>query len=656
MVELGQFTLMLAHFLCSYAVIVDLLGVWRKNDGLMKSGRNATISCMLCLSVAIAVLLTLLVKSDFSVNYVAQHTSLALPLAYKLSALWAGASGSILLWLWMQVGFVLIVFCRSEKNNRVFAANARALANFVSVFFLIVMIHDENPFAVAAIAPADGAGLNPLLQHPAMVFHPPTLFVGYAGFIIPCAWAFAVMKHRDIHGPVPLYERTRNWILWSWVFLTIGIVLGAWWAYEELGWGGYWAWDPVENASLMPWLVGTALLHCSRTFRARSTVSRWLKILSILTFSLCVFGTYLTRSGLVSSVHAFPDPGWSILYIVLLVHLFIIAAVLMIRKHLRERGHPREGSTRGMKYIVYNNYLLLFLTFVVMVGTLFPFLSGLFSEKKISLQPEYFTKITSPVGAVFLLFLAICPHLLRFGFNLKWRPIVALIIAAGSIAIWFFTKSIAGAFLLIAAFAAVSLVVELIGYELKLKADRRNDSHRRRNARWYGARVVHIGVVMIFFGIAGSGGFNVEEYVALKPGQSKQIRDFKLVYEGLEAVQGPNFTASTANISVYRNRVAVADEPTESSDRHGKLLTVLRPSKAVYAASKKAVSEVSIRRTLASDLYLALTDVNHTNDLINLRILINPLINWIWIGGIVMVIGTSMVLTALYTRKHKSHQ
>ena len=419
MVELGQFMLVLAHFLSSYAVIVDLLGVWRKNDGLMKSGRNATISCMLCLTVAITALLILLVKSDFSVNYVARHTSLALPLAYKLSALWAGASGSLLLWLWMQVGFILIVFCRSEARNRVFSANARALANFVSVFFLIVMIHDENPFAVTAIAPVDGAGLNPLLQHPAMVLHPPTLFVGYAGFLVPCAWAFAVMKHRDIHGPIPLYNRARNWILWSWVFLTIGIVLGAWWAYEELGWGGYWAWDPVENASLMPWLVGTALLHCSRTFRARSTISRWLKILSILTFSLCVFGTYLTRSGLVASVHAFPDPGWSILYIVLLVHLFLIATVLMIRKNIREKGHPREGSTRGMKYIVYNNYLLLFLTFVVLIGTLFPFLSGLFSDKKISLQPEYFTKITSPVGAVFLLFLAICPHLLRFGFNIK---------------------------------------------------------------------------------------------------------------------------------------------------------------------------------------------------------------------------------------------
>ncbi len=651
MADLGQFSLLLAQFLCGYAVIVDLLGVWRKDDGLIKSGRNATVSCMLCLTVAMAALWVLLIKSDFAVSYVAQHTSKALPLEYKISALWAGAAGSLLLWLWMQVGFIILVFCRSESKHRIFAANARAIANFVSVFFLFIMINDKNPFALTAVAAADGAGLNPLLQHPAMVLHPPTLFVGYAGFAVPFAWAFALVKHKDTEGPIPLYDRARNWILWAWVFLTIGIVLGAWWAYEELGWGGYWAWDPVENSSLMPWLTATALLHCSRTFRARSAVSKWLKVLSIITFSLCVFGTFLTRYGLVSSVHAFPDPGMGMLFMVLLIHIWLFAAYLFVRKHFREKNLPKTASTRGMKFIFYNNYLFLTLTFVVLIGTLFPFLSSLVSEKQISLKPEYFTKITSPCGILLVLFIAICPYLLRHGFNKNWRPIGMLITATVAIVVWLFTKSLANLFFVASGFALVSLTVEIIGYELKLALSRRGGSGQRRNLRWYGARVVHVGVIMMFIGIAGSGGYGIEEQFALRPGQSARVANFKLVYDKMTADHGPNFTAMYANISVYRTDASQKDRDESAAEDNANLITILKPAKAIYPASGKSVSEVSIRRTLAGDLYLALTAADTNTKLINLRVLIKPLINWIWIGGILMTIGAFLVLTALYTRK-----
>ncbi|RPJ36922.1 MAG: heme lyase CcmF/NrfE family subunit, partial [Planctomycetaceae bacterium] len=318
MAEFGQFALRLGLFLSVYAILADLLGRWRRRSELLVSARNATIGCLLCLTVAAAALWALLVQGDFSVNYVAEHTARALPLVYKLTAFWAGAAGSLLLWLWLQSGFIVFAFSRCSGGFERFCAGARVAANLVAAFFFLVLIFDKDPFSASVITPSDGAGLNPLLQHPAMVLHPPALFLGYAAFAVPFVWAFAALKREDSNGSPVLFDRARNWSLFAWIFLTIGIGLGAWWAYEELGWGGYWAWDPVENSSLMPWLTGTALLHCARTYRANSRTATWFMVLAIVTFSLCIFGTFLTRYGLVSSVHAFPDPGLGILFIVLL--------------------------------------------------------------------------------------------------------------------------------------------------------------------------------------------------------------------------------------------------------------------------------------------------------------------------------------------------
>ncbi|MHC5086419.1 MAG: cytochrome c biogenesis protein CcsA, partial [Planctomycetota bacterium] len=275
MVDLGQFSLLLALFLSGYAVIADLAGSVRKDAGFMKSGHNATAAALLCLTTATAALWVVLLKSDFRVIYVAAHTARSLPLAYKISALWAGAPGSLLLWLWLQVAFVVFVFCKGKTSRGIFASHGRAIANLVSVFFLLVMIKDKNPFEVSTIAPVDGAGLNPLLQHPAMVLHPPILFIGYAAFAIPFAWAVAAIKHPKTETTIPLLEQSKRWTMVAWAFLTAGILLGAWWAYEELGWGGYWAWDPVENSSLMPWLTGTALIHCFRAFHSRGKTHLW---------------------------------------------------------------------------------------------------------------------------------------------------------------------------------------------------------------------------------------------------------------------------------------------------------------------------------------------------------------------------------------------
>ncbi len=626
MVELGHFSLLLALFLSAYAIVADLLGL-RPRAQLTAAARNATIAGFLALTVAMAALWTLLLKSDFSVTYVAEHTARDLPVAYKFSSLWAGASGSLLLWLWLQVGLIVWVFCRDRGQPPSFLAGARILANLVSVYFLFVLIFDKHPFDLSMVTPDDGAGLNPLLQHPAMALHPPTLFVGYAAFVIPFLWALVAIVDRSPRAVEFFRQRIAAWILWAWLFLTVGIVLGAWWAYEELGWGGYWAWDPVENSSLLPWLTATALLHCARIYTAGSGIVRWLIFLSLTTFSLCIFGTFLTRYGLVSSVHAFPEPGLGILFLVLLANLWLIAGVLAV---VRIRVGPAEAPTRSglTRWVCRHNWLMLALAFVIFVGTLFPFFSGLLSDQKIQLEPAYFTKITAPGGLLLLLFIGICPYLVRSGLRAGARTIAGGLTAVAAVVAWVVYHRLAVACFIVCGYALANLLADVVA--------------RRRSAgpwplRWVGARMVHLGVVVAFVGIAGSGGYDTEEHKAMLPGDTVEVGSYRVTYDGLEAEHGPNFTAVTANVAIGRDN---------------RPLGRLRPALAFYGASdKRTSSEIDVRRTLGGDLYLALTEVDNATQRINMTILTKPLINWIWIGSMISALGAVLVLAALYGRR-----
>jgi len=627
MPEFGQFALRLGLLLSAYAILVDTIGRrWQRRE-LLASGRNATVGCLLCLTAACVALEILLARSDFTVQYVAENTSRALPFAYKLTALWAGAAGSLLLWLWLQTGFVVLAFARSDRDSERFCATARAAANLVAVFFFLVLIFDKDPFSLSVTTPRDGAGLNPLLQHSAMVLHPPALFLGYAAFAIPYAWVFAALRRDGAGEPPIFFPLARRGALFAWMFLTVGIALGAWWAYEELGWGGYWAWDPVENASLIPWLTATALLHCARTFRVGTKTALWFMVLALVTFSLCIFGTFLTRYGLVSSVHAFPEPGLGILFLVLLVVIWVVGGPLIVLGHLRPSTKAQTQGP-GLRFVFWNNWLMVFLAFVVLVGTLFPFFSGLVSSQKITLKSDYFTKITAPGGLILLLLLGACPHLMRHGLGRSWRTLGAIVTAVAALAIWVLAHHLAIAYLVACAFVAINLVADFIQRHKRRPASD-EATPGRASLRWYGARIVHLGVLLAFVGIAGSGGFDLEKQVALKPGERTQVGNFELVYDGLDAQHGANFTAVKADVSVYRGQTCIAK---------------LRPAIAFYAQADKRTSEVDVRRTLAGDLYLALTEADSTTKLINLTIFLKPLINWIWIGSGLMVLGTALVL------------
>lgn len=635
MAELGTFSLRLAIFIAAYAVLIDITGLWRRDNALIKSARNATWACWLCLSAAIVVLLIALVNCDFSINYVAAHTSKALPLAYRLSALWAGAAGSLLLWLWMQVGLSALVFSKTTPNEKNYAAYARITINVISCFFLVVLLFDKNVFATSLMPPSDGAGLNPLLQHPAMVLHPPTLFIGYAAYIIPFAWAIAVMVAPYSKTRPAFFIQARNWMLVAWLFLTIGNALGSWWAYEELGWGGFWAWDPVENSSLMPWLIGTALLHSFKRFRPGAGTGRWVIVLSLLTYSFCIFGTFLTRYGLVSSVHAFPDPGLGILFLILLALVWLLVAFLALR---RFRSSDRVNSAKTIKgdgIILSVNWILSILVIIILVGTLFPFFSGLLSSDKISLQPEFFTKMTAPAGLLLLLLIGLCPYISRYGLKSSWRVILGVIIAVASVALWFIYKALAVPCFVICGYVMLNIIADFF-LRRGSGRDKSDKPLARRRLSWYGARLAHIGVVMMFLGIAGSEGYSKEELAALRPGQSIAVGSYDISFDKITREEGPNFSLTVAEISVAKA---------------GETFT-MKPALSHYEG-KQTTSEVDIKRSLAGDLYIALTAVEQGDRLINLRILIKPLINWLWLGSIVLIIGTIIVLISWYGNRKK---
>ncbi len=636
MADLGQFALVLALFLAGYGVLADGLGLLRKQRMLLHSGRNALAASWLCLSVAVVMLLIAMVQCDFSLKYVYENCSRDLPFAYRISALWAGSAGSLLFWLWLQSSMAGWVFCRGNASGENFAALARLGCQVVSVFFLVAMIFDRNPFEVAAAAQADGIGLNPLLQHPAMVLHPPLLFMGYAGYIVPCAWALAALAFKDHPAGTPYFSQSRNWMLWAWIYLSIGIALGAWWAYEELGWGGFWAWDPVENASLMPWFTGTALLHCYNRYKPGSALAKWLIVMCVVTYCLCVFGTFLTRYGLVSSVHAFPDPGLGILFFYLIILIGLVTAILFWRKRRHEPAWGKAEALRGDWIKTTTNWLLVLLMFLVFVGTLFPFFSGLVSQNKITLQPEYFTRITGPFGLFLLLLVGICPHLLSFRLARHWRTIGAATVLAVSIGLWAVTRALTLPCLIISGFVGLNLLADLFWPDEWARLKQMGGSRFRKPLRWYGARLSHLGVVLIFCGFAGAGGYDTEEKVALHPKESTTVGNFTIQLEALTMDHADGKITRTAHLAVSRQT---------------KSLRMFSPSLVWHQRRDQTTSEVDVHRSLAGDLYLALLAVDQQKQLINLRVLIKPLINWMWAGCIIMVGGAGLVLLSWYVNK-----
>ncbi|MEE9610486.1 MAG: heme lyase CcmF/NrfE family subunit, partial [Desulfatiglandales bacterium] len=548
-------------------------------------------------------------------------------------AFYAGQAGSLLFWAWLLSLFAFIVIWQNRERNRDVLPHVNLILACLTFFFISLMVFVTNPFTRLATVPPDGQGLNPLLQNPGMIFHPPTLFLGYVGFAVPYAFAMAALIKGRLGST--WIRTTRRWTLFSWFFLTIGNLLGAQWAYVELGWGGYWAWDPVENASFMPWLVATAYLHSVMIQEKRGMLKIWNIVLITLTFLLTIFGTFITRSGIISSVHTFGQSSLGWIFLAFMGVIIIVSFNLLISRlpQLRSRNELDSFLSRESSFL-YNNLLLIGIAFATLWGTLFPVISEAVRGVKITVGPPFFNKVNIPFGLALLALVGLCPLFAwrKTTFkNLRGNFLLPFVLSAVG-GIVFYLLGIRHAYALISftlsLFVMISIYLEFSqGARVRKKTTGEGIIRAlwtivNRNKRRYGGYIVHVGIVMIFVGITGSA-FKVEKQATVKKGESFSIKNYTLRYDSLSQYPTANKEVIAASVSLFNA---------------GSRVTVLFPEKNFHRGQDQPASEVAIRSTLKEDVYLILA--GHEGDTATFKVLVTPLVIWLWIGGVVMTLGT----------------
>ncbi|HUH64043.1 MAG TPA: cytochrome c-type biogenesis CcmF C-terminal domain-containing protein, partial [Terracidiphilus sp.] len=618
-------------------------------ERLADTARRAGIAGFYAVTAAAFALVWSVFTNDFSITYILEHSNRALPAAYKFAALWSGQEGSLLLWAWLlgTYGFVLRLM---HKTDVTLYAYAGAILAGIQVFFLAVLNFAAPPFSLFRGAiPPDGNGLNPLLQYPEMVIHPPMLYLGYVGFSVPFAFGLGALMMRY---PGEKWIRiTRGWTMVTWLFLTIGIFLGMHWAYAVLGWGGYWGWDPVENASFMPWLTGTAFLHSVMMQEKKGMMKSWNVWLIFSTFLLTMLGTLLTRAGLVSSVHAFAQSSigtWFVTFMCIVAAVCIFTYVLQ-RSHLKSE-HQLESLVSRESSFLFNNLVLLTACFVILWGTLFPILSEYVQGTKVTVGAPWYNKVAVPVG-LFLLFLT------GVGPLLPWRatslrsirrnfvvPVIALwavvvVCLVAGVRPWKDGSLDAGNFFALVAFAlSAGVLTAILSEFLRGAGVISRQTHRnlfaatwlltRRNTRRYGGYIVHIGVVVIVIGLAGAA-FNRNEEKELALHDKLVIGPYSLEQVGATQDTNPNYDSDYALLDVYKG---------------GKKLFQMAPEKRVYAASGQPQTMVAIQSLPTWDLYVVYEGTNPATGQPIIKAFLNPLVSWIWAGLVIIVFGTLVAL------------
>ncbi len=638
MIDLASGVLLFSFILAGYATWSAFMGGRWRSEQMTASAERGAIMLFLLSSLMMAALVYAFITRDFSLEYVAHYSNRTLPMFYTISAVWAGQSGSLLLWAWLLSLFAAIVVWQNRRKNRELLPYVLATILFTAFFFFGLMVYATSPFARLPQPVADGSGLNPMLQNPGMVMHPPTLYLGYVGFTVPFAFALAALITKRLDAQ--WIRSTRRWTLFSWLFLTLGNLFGAKWAYVELGWGGYWAWDPVENASLLPWLTGTAFLHSVMIQEKRGMLKVWNLVLIILTFGLTIFGTFITRSGIISSVHSFGVSNLGPLFLIFLgVILLVSLGLLWWRWPQLQSEHRLDAVLSRESSFLFNNLILLGMAFAIFWGTIFPIVSEAVRGVKITVGPPFFNQVNVPIGLALLALTGICPLIAwRKASKRDLRRSFTIPLSAGLLAaIMLFIFGVRSLYPLMS-FALSLFVVTTIGLEFYRGATARarianlNFLHAlwdltMRNKRRYGGYIVHVGVIMIFVGITGSSAFQKEKTANLALGESMQIADYTLHYQGL-------VDQSTEHAQVVAAKLQV--------EKAGKMIATLFPAKQKHQ-NHDAVSEVAIRQTPKEDLYLILSGWDEQQRA-SLKVLVIPLVAWIWIGGIVMIIGTLIAL------------
>jgi cytochrome c-type biogenesis protein CcmF len=656
MSQIGSFALLLALALSAYSFLAGFVALARKGPGsdrLGETARRAGIATFALVLLAAAVLVLAAFQNDFSIAYIFHHSNRDLPAPYKFATLWSGQEGSLLFWSLLLAAYGLVLRLRYKVDTRLFAYASVVIAG-VQIFFLLLLNFAAHPFALMqGTLPADGAGLNPLLQYPEMVIHPPMLYLGYVGFTVPFAFALGALAMR--YPGEKWIHITRRWTMVTWGFLTCGIFLGMHWAYKVLGWGGYWGWDPVENASLMPWLTGTAFLHSVMMQEKRGMLKVWNMWLIFATFGLSIFGTFLTRSGVISSVHAFAESSIGNWFVTFLIIIFAACLFFFFknRSHLRTE-HKLESLVSRESSFLFNNLLLLVACFTVLWGTLFPILSEWVEGHKVTVGPPFFNRVNVPVALLLLLLTAVGPLLAwrrtsleSIKRNFLWPTVGALAIGLflmltpaswGSVFGMKPWKDVSYFYslmtIMLATLVALTILLEFVrgGRVISRHTGQNLLSSMvqlgHRNTRRYGGYIVHFGVVVIVIGLAGSA-FNQDKEMEMGFGDRMNIGGYTLVCRSFTQDDNPNYGSEWAVLDVFRG---------------GKQIATMYPERRFYKASQQTATMVADRSTLKEDLYLVYEGQNQDTGRPIIKAHLNPLVMWIWIGVWIMIVGTALAL------------
>ena len=645
----GSFALVLAFVCAVYAFVGGIAAIVTRHPLLVKSTRQAGIATCCLVFLATLSLEYLFFSDNFSNAYVVSHSNRDLSTFFKIAALWSGQEGSLLFWSFLLSIYVFSVLIAYRNKNGELMPYVGVVMAGVQIFFLTLNNFVESPFkALAApgaggvlsyVARADGNGLNPLLQYPEMVIHPPNLYSGYTGFTIPFAFALGALLAR--YPGEKWIHLTRRWTMIAWMFQSVGILLGAHWAYAVLGWGGYWGWDPVENASLLPWLTGTAFLHSVMMQEKRGMMKVWNVWLVFATFLMCILGTFLTRSGVVSSVHAFAQSNlgnWFVGFIAIVL-LVCLGAYLKNRDYLKSENQLDSIVSRESSFL-FNNLLFLVACVAILSGTLFPVFSEWFTGDRISVGAPFFNKVNIPIGLLILFLTGVGPLLawrktstesLKRNFGLP----LAIGIVAGAIAFALgFRELYSLACLVLCVFVAATIVLEFYRGAKVIHA-RSGASFAActidltmRNTRRYGGYIVHMGMVFVFIGLAGAA-FNRDTQQDMRVGQTMQIGPYTLLLQGFDAKPEKNYTAQRMLVEVLRDN---------------KPLMMLYPEKRRFQANEQNGTMVAIYSTLKEDLYVVYAGENPETQMPVIHAFLNPLVKWIWFGGVFVVFGTLVAL------------
>ena len=622
--EIGHFALILALGLAICQSVLPLLGAHRESKAMMAVARPAATAQFIFILISFVCLTWAFLDSDFSVLYVANHSQLALPTVYKISAVWGAHEGSLLLWVLLLSGWTILVCRFSRGLPAPFSSRVIGVLGILSLGFLLFTLLTSNPFERLIPAPADGSDLNPLLQDPGLAIHPPILYMGYVGFAVAFAFAIAAMISGNLDQKWARW--TRPWTTAAWLFLTIGIALGSWWAYYELGWGGWWFWDPVENASFMPWLIGTALIHSLAVTEKRGLFKSWTLLLAISAFSLSLLGTFLVRSGILISVHAFavdPERG---LFILTFLSIVIGGALLLYA--WRAPGLDSEAGFKPLSretFLLLNNVLLVIATILILGGTLAPLLVEVFTGEKISVGPPYF-------DLAFIIPMLPLVFLVGIGMHTAWgmqdagklaqlikKPAIVALVLGVALPLLIYGSS--GALLVVGVVAGIWIMImaaiQPVGYW------RKTGSILSMPKGILGMSIAHFGVGMFVFGVVIVSSFSIEADRSLRPGEAVSVAGYDFKLKSLEDIRGPNYSAIEGNIEVRKNGAFISD---------------LRPQKRTYMVQQSPMTEAAIDAELKRDVFVALGDPLGDGTW-SVRLQYKPMIRLIWLGAFVMALG-----------------